>query len=411
MVRLPWHIPAILAVTTFIHYLDRNNLAIVLPELARSFGWSDREVGQYGEWILGAFYVSFGLTQIFLSPYAERWGLRRSLLASVVGFSVVTLLFYPLGKWVPAIVLLRFLLGAAESVHMPTNSAMVSRYFPPSHRARANSVYVGGILAALMAGPWIIIPLAERLGWRATFLVLGSAGLLVSVPLILRFIPSEHAGRLSPLHPPAISWREALKGYGAPRPAFFWLYVAAGAANAFCIFGMLNWLPSYLHRYHGIPFDALSGPLFSVFLAGIVGLFGWAFLGDRMGQRLPLAAVGLLLAGICVWLTAYTDSTFIIMGLLVLGVFFQSSYNAQEFATLQSMVWAHRVGAASGLYNGLTVLMGGVGGSFIPGTLITITGSFPIAILSIAFGAWMVSLCLTLLWYLQTKSLSRLSRV
>jgi MFS family permease len=89
---------AMLAVTTFIHYLDRNNLAIVLPEIARSFGRSDQQVGAYGEWILGAFYTSFGLVQIFLTPFAERWGLRRSLLASVVGFSGVTLLFYPLGR-------------------------------------------------------------------------------------------------------------------------------------------------------------------------------------------------------------------------------------------------------------------------------------------------------------------------
>ena len=102
--RFPWSVAAVLSVTTFIHYLDRNNLAIVLPEIARSFGWSDQEVGEYGEWILGAFYASFGLVQIFLSPYAERWGLRRSLLSSVVGFSVVTLLFYPLGRSVEAII-------------------------------------------------------------------------------------------------------------------------------------------------------------------------------------------------------------------------------------------------------------------------------------------------------------------
>ncbi len=402
---MPWHIPAVLAVTTFIHYLDRNNIAIVLPRLAQTFGWDDEAIGKYGEWILGAFYVSFGLAQILLSPYVEEWGLRRTLLASVVGFSVVTLLFYPLGSSVWAIVFLRLLLGAAESLHMPTNSAIVSKYFPSTHRARANSLYVGGILAALMMGPWIIVPFTERLGWRSTFLILGSTGLLVGVPLILRFIPRE------PSHPdtseslPPFSRREALRGYGVLRPLHFWVYVVAGAANAFCIFGMLNWLPTYLHRRQGIPFDELSLPLFSVFLAGIVGLFGWAFLGDRMRQRTLLAAIGLFLAGVSVWLTGYTSSNQgSILMLLISGVFFQSSYNAQEFATLQDMVPGHRVAAASGLYNGLTVLIGGVGGSFIPGTLVALTGDFQVGILSVAFGAWLVSLCLLLLSYLRGKT-------
>lgn len=402
MNRMPWHIPAVLAVTTFIHYLDRNNIALILPELARAFGWNDRAIGQYGEWVLGAFYVSFGLMQIFLSPYAEKWGLKRSLLASVAGFSVVTLLFYPLAHSFLAIVGLRLLLGAAESVHMPTNSAIVSRYFAPSYRARANSIYVGGILAALMVGPWVIIPLAGSLGWRSTFLILGSAGLLVGVPLILRFIPDDRQAfgeRRS-----SFRWGEAFKGYGAARPVLFWLYVVAGAANAFCVFGMLNWLPTYLHRQQSIPFDELSLPLFGVFLAGVVGLFGWAFMGDRKGQRILLAAGGLFVAGACVWLTAYISTPAGALALLISGVFFQSAYNAQEFATLQDMVASHRVGAATGLYNGLTVLLGGVGGSFIPGAIIALTGDFQAGILSIACGAWLVSLCLITLWQLKKKS-------
>jgi hypothetical protein len=56
MTRSRWTIPLILAVTVFVHYLDRNNLAIVLPQVAREFGWDNRQIGQYGNLLLGAFY-------------------------------------------------------------------------------------------------------------------------------------------------------------------------------------------------------------------------------------------------------------------------------------------------------------------------------------------------------------------
>ena len=60
-----------LAVTVFVHYLDRNNLAIVLPQIAREFGWDDRQIGQYGNLLLGAFYLTFGVAQVILIPIAK----------------------------------------------------------------------------------------------------------------------------------------------------------------------------------------------------------------------------------------------------------------------------------------------------------------------------------------------------
>ncbi|MCX7606011.1 MAG: MFS transporter [Bacteroidia bacterium] len=387
-----WYIPVVLALTTFVHYLDRNTLALALPQIAHEQNWTNAELGLYGEYLLGSFYVSFGLFQIFLSKYAERWSIKSSLLLSIIFFSLTTFLFYPYGYSLAALVGLRFLLGAGESLHMPMNSAIIAHTFPPHARGRANSIYVAGILLALMLSPVLLIPLIEKIGWRLTFAVLGAGGLFLCMPLVIRYIPSIPSPKkrgpstLSPLREGRLRW-----------------YLLAGSANAFCIFGMLNWLPSYLHRSRGIPFDELSLPLLCIFGAGIVGLMLWAWIGDRRKNRLALARGGLLLSGVCVLLTEMPVSDILIMGLLTAGVFFQSTYNAQEFATLQSFYPSSQVGAVTGLYNGLTVLVGGVGGSFIPGAFVAATGSFQAGLMSIAFGAFLVALALHVL-------LRRLSR-
>ncbi|MEN3039922.1 MAG: MFS transporter [Bacteroidia bacterium] len=379
-----WRIPVILAITTFIHYLDRNALAIALPKIASEQNWSNAEIGLYGEYLLGAFYISFGLVQIFFSGIAERWSVKGSLILSVAGFSISTLLFYPFGHSFGTIIGLRLLLGAAESLHMPMNSAIVARTFPSHQRGRANSIYIGGILLALMIGPILLIPLIESIGWRMSFGMLGLAGLLIALPLIYWGIPSLPSPKFHVVTLPYAS-------------TTLWLYVAAGAANAFCIFGMLNWLPSFLTQSQGIPFSGLSGPLLAVFSAGILGVLFWAWIGDWTQNRLLWATVGLILAGVCVGLTAIPMETPTLLSLLTIGVFFQSSYNAQEFATLQSFYPAHFAGKVTGLYNGLTVLIGGVGGSFIPGIIIAWTGSFQKAILSIAGGAGIVAVLLLLI--------------
>ena len=54
---------------------------------------------------------------------------------------------------------------------------------------------------------------------------------------------------------------------------------------------------------------------------------------------------------------------------------------------MQRLVLAERVGAGTGLYKGLSVLIGGVGGSLVPGTIVAITGDFNSGLLSIVVGA------------------------
>ena len=55
------------------------------------------------------------------------------------------------------------------------------------------------------------------------------------------------------------------------------------------------------------------------------------------------------------------------------------------------MLPAERVGAGTGLYNGLSVLFGGVGGSLIPGAIVAATGSFDAGIISVVVGALLAS--------------------
>ena len=186
-----WRIPVVFGLTFFVNYLDRNNLALALPRIADEFGWTDKQVGAYGEYLLGAFFLALGLSNIFLSPLAKRLGPRRSVVLAIAAFSIVTILQAPLGQYLLILILLRLLLGLGEGFHVPMMSEITSRWFPRSERSRANAIWNVGILLATALGPLILVPLISSIGWRPTFAVLGVVGMLISIPLVLLVVRDE----------------------------------------------------------------------------------------------------------------------------------------------------------------------------------------------------------------------------
>lgn len=375
--RLPWHVPLILAVTFIVHYLDRNLIAFALPRMAQELHWSDRQMGNYGQYLLGAFFLSYGLAQLLLSGPAERFGAKRSLVLVIIGFSCVSMAMGPLGGSLAMLVALRLLLGLAESVHVPMMGVITARLFPRRVRARANAIWNVGIIVATATGALIVVPIIATWGWRNAFVIIGAAGLVIALPLVLLFVQHTKPA------PGTVS--------GAPRiyrgTPDYWLYVGIGVLNAFCGFGILGWLPSYFVRAKGIDFAALGWPLSIVFGAGVVGTLAIAWLGDRLQRRVLLAAIGFACAALALVLAMPTTALVPMVSLFALAVFCQSAFQAQEHATIQQLAGDVDVGAATGTYNGISLMLGGVVGSMVPGAIVAATGSFDLALSAIAVAA------------------------
>jgi sugar phosphate permease len=160
---------------------------------------------------------------------------------------------------------------------------------------------------------------------------------------------------------------------------------------------LLSWLPTYFNRAKGVDFEQLGWPLTLVFASGIVGIAVMAYLGDKLQHRLNLAAIGFVVGGVMVYLASTTSRLEFLVLFFAIAVFCEAAYGAQEYAIVQRLLPSDRVGAGTGLYNGLAVLFGGVGGSLVPGSIVAATGSFDAGILSIVVGAWLAASVMVIL--------------
>ena len=286
-------------------------------------------------------------------------------------------------------------------------SEITSRWFPRSERSRANAIWNVGILLATALGPLILVPLISAIGWRPTFAVLGVVGMLISIPLVLLVVrdeprredgvSEEELAYISQSSADGPKGGDAKQSSSYLRLPSFWLIVLAGTLNAFCGYGVLNWLPTYFARTKGIDFSNLGWPLAIIFSAGVVGVLFMAALGDRINRRVLLMSSGYVVAAVVVYFATTMTALAPLVALFALGVFFQSAYTGHEFAVVQRVVPEGSVGSGSGVYNGLSILLGGVGGSLVPGTIVAITGSFTAGMLSIVCGAALAAIVLFVL--------------
>ena len=339
-----WLIPPILAITIFVNFLTRNSLALALPQIAQDFGWSNRELGSNGELLLGVFYISYSFANMGLSPVAERFGPKRSLLIAIVIFCGLTILCAPLGTSLFALIILRLLLGLSQGIHVPMMSVFTSRWFPLAERSRANGIWSMGLMLAVSMAPLIVVPLSNALGWRLAFAIIGSVSLLVAIPLIVKLL-QDHPHQNPDIAPDELAYiqshsvissiNESQKTSAAKslqpfiKDRRFWIATLGGSLNNFCSFGILSWLPVYLNRAKGIDFESLGWPLAIVFAVGIVGIIVMAVVGDLIQKRTLLAAIGFLIAGPILYLATTTQHLGLLVALFATAVFCQSAYLAK----------------------------------------------------------------------------------
>ena len=373
----PWRIPFIFAVTFIIHYLDRNAIAYALPKIAQERDWTDQQLGDWGQYLLGAFFLTFGLSQIAFSGAAERFGAKRSIIAAIIGFSCVSMAVGPLGGSLAMLIALRLLLGLAEFVHVPMMGVITARKFPREMRATANSIWNVGLVIATALGSAILVPIMSAFGWRTAFVIIGVSGLLIGAPLVVAFVDDK-----------GTSLADA-EGTGGSVSASAGLLVVCRDRRSQRVCWIWHprmvadlFRPRQGHRFR-------RSRLASNHRLHRRGDRHFAYRADwrSLEQTDSLASLGLLSASALLCLAISAQSLSPLVALFGLAVFCQSAYQAQEHATVQNLAGDTEVGAATGIYNGTSLVIGGVVGSMVPGAVVSATGNFNAALFVIAGAA------------------------
>lgn len=264
----------LLLVYTF-NFLDRQILGILVQPIKAELHLTDTQLGALGGI---AFAFLYSTLAVPLALLADRTSRTWVVTVSLTVWSGFTALCGLAGNfW--QLFLFRIGVGVGEAGGVAPSYAIIADYFPPEQRARALAIYSLGIPIGLASGTLLGAWIAATVDWRAAFVVVGLAGVVIAP--VFRLIVKE------PPRPVVTAARAPLGevfGILAAKKSF-WLMAFAAGFSSMCGYGLAFWAPAFMIRSFG--FDLSTTALFFASLllvGGTIGVFLGGWLADRMGQ-------------------------------------------------------------------------------------------------------------------------------
>ena len=278
--RYRYTVLAMLVLVYTFNFIDRQIVGILAVPIKADLGLSDTQLGLMGGLAFALFYTLLGIPIAVLADRRNRSVIVTvalvlwSAMTAVCGFaqSFWQLFFARLG------------VGVGEAGGVAPCYSLVADYFPSEQRARALAVYsfgvpIGSALGILFGGF-----IASHIDWRAAFMIVGAAGMLVA-PIFKIVVREPERGRFDApqARPPVPAGIVEVFRVLARKPSFWGLSLGASASSMMG-YGLFFWLPSFLVRSYGL--SLLDASLYFgaiLLIGGIAGLWLGGSLADRLG--------------------------------------------------------------------------------------------------------------------------------
>lgn len=162
----PWLIAVSVMFATFMEVLDTTVVNVSLPHIAGSLSVSIDEA----TWALTSYLVANAIILPMTGWLASRFGRKRLLMLSVVGFTAASFLC-GLAPTLGLLILFRIIQGATGGALQPLSQAVLLEAFPPQDRGKAMGFWALGIVVAPIMGPVLGGWLTDNYSWRWVFYI------------------------------------------------------------------------------------------------------------------------------------------------------------------------------------------------------------------------------------------------
>ena len=327
-----WEVLLLLWMAYLLNQGDRQVFNTVLPAIRDALNLTDTSVG-----LIATIFNLFYAVMVPVGGWAgDRFSRKWVTTISILFWSVATMFTGFATSFMWLVILRSVATGGGEAFFGPANYSLLGQYHTDT-RARAMSIhqtayYIGVILAGWLAGL-----IADKLGWKYSFIIFGAAGIIWGLLMILRLRDYEDA---------------APKGAAADAPGFFdgfktvfttptALMLTIGFSGLiFVITGYMTWVPAYLQEeFAQNQASAGFNSMFWTYAAAFAGVLLAGSLSDRLAvrsrkARMYLQAAGLIGGAVFLFLMGGHPALWVLYVSFAGWGFFRAFFDANTYAVL-----------------------------------------------------------------------------
>ncbi|MBG0737888.1 MFS transporter [Paeniglutamicibacter antarcticus] len=256
-----------------LNYLDRSAVSIAAPNMIKDLGLTKTDIGLLGT----VFSWTYAFFQLPAGYLIDKFGPKKMYFIAMAVWSVATALMSA-GRTMTHFITFRILLGIGESPNSPNCSKITTTWFPREERGQACGIWDSGSKWGSAVAPPLLTVLMLAFGWRAMFVVIGAAGIVLALAFYLFYKSPEEAKHLSEDE---------------------YRYILAGRDNSAAPAASIPWLTFFKYRQ---TWGMMLGFFTSIWIWNIFITFLPLFLQDTLGVSIAktgwLAAIPYLASAI-----------------------------------------------------------------------------------------------------------------
>jgi predicted MFS family arabinose efflux permease len=363
--RRAWAAVVLLAVVGTLNYADRFLPAVLAEPIKGDLALSDTAIGVINGFGFLAVYAVLGIA---IARIADRGAFGLVISTCLTLWGAMTML----GGAVQSgfqLALTRVGVAIGEAGSTPAAHAYVARNFVPERRAAPLAVITLAIplaSAASLIGGGL---LAQSLGWRTAFVVMGAISVLFA-PLVLLVL-----GRRQAMPAPRVEANvQAAKAWDLLAKPSYLAIVAGAACISVAGYSLTTFAPAYLVRSRGMSLGEV-GVQYGI-ASGVTGIVGLLIVGrvaDRLSARDPrwlLWLVALMTVALLPFsaLAFLVDSRTLCVWFIALSYVVGTAYMAPSIAAIQRLARVEQRATASAIFLFFGAIVGSAG-PFLTGVL------------------------------------------
>jgi MFS family permease len=269
-----WYAVGIMTVAYMFSYIDRQIISLMVGPIRDDLGISDSEFSLLVGLAFALFYTVLGIPIGRLADASN----RRNIIAIGIAFWSFATAACGLARTFGQLFIARVAVGVGEAALSPAAYSMLADMFSPKKLGRAIGVYSSGVfigiglsfivgaylVTALEANGGLSLPLFGHMKpWQATFVIVGSPGLIIA--LLMLTVPEPARARSATS---SMRIRDVLR-FAVRHYKVYALHFVGFAMITLMFNGIMAWAAEYFIRIHEIP-RAEIGPKLGI-LAAVFG--------------------------------------------------------------------------------------------------------------------------------------------